>query len=370
MRFAFNECGQWVGASSERKRKGQTYTCGCPDRTRVKLVKASGQPGKRKFDDYFAHVPDKSGCIPSCRVGGESEQHKMAKHLLRENYGQYSFDLFRCKTCKYSERFSCETGRVELEVVSRDGKWRYDCMVMKDEKPFMALEVYHRHKTDEAKQLASQVRVAEFVAEEVIRRNASGFLDNLLVEVSHCENCLHSIIKNGCMTAWNSERDKVLWWEQELEHNWFLWWCDLQFEKTLKSKYGRERAMCILKKYADNINLVRRGGGSYFLEGRKEYFLNGMVLDQEIYVGLISNQSFYVIQQTMAEAHSLGYRNRNIWFLNLDSVNTHYKSIKRHTTEMCDCKWPILKRIESERNICASCFKFGHKSDRCYSRKY
>jgi hypothetical protein len=73
--YALDWKGRWKNAVETPRERGVTYTCDCPDRHIMKLVKPLGL-GKREFRDYFAHISthntDGSGEM-SCRGGGESE---------------------------------------------------------------------------------------------------------------------------------------------------------------------------------------------------------------------------------------------------------------------------------------------------------
>ena len=69
----------WLHASNAT-RDGQ-YTCDCPDGHRVCLKLPSGRENVEYRGPHFSHLPKSD---TECRKGGESLEHKAAKHKLRE----------------------------------------------------------------------------------------------------------------------------------------------------------------------------------------------------------------------------------------------------------------------------------------------
>ena len=113
----------WVHAS-DACRDG-LYTCDCPDGHRVCLKLPSGREHVEYRGPHFSHLPKSDS---ECRGGGESVEHKAAKHMLRAKRGEYSFMTERCPECKREKWESCENGTIEIEVRSADGRWWYDCL--------------------------------------------------------------------------------------------------------------------------------------------------------------------------------------------------------------------------------------------------
>ena len=203
MQYALDASGSWASARLTEYRKHSPFFCGCAERHPVKLVKPTGELGKRPFRDYFAHITsaahDAAGArtVRSCGCS-ESEDHFNAKHKLREMVGRYAFTTFRCVAChrgKVTYTRGCE---VVVEKASKDRQWRYDCLLRRDGKDVAALEVLHSHKVTGEK--ASSVRaagleIAEFRAEDVLRLltdtpGKTVHLENLLVELGTCESCV------------------------------------------------------------------------------------------------------------------------------------------------------------------------------------
>ena len=158
----------------------------------MKLVKPSGLSGKRSFCDYFAHVSDKQTINePICSVGGESLEHRMAKHKLREMAGSYFFATSHCQCCHSEMIVDSAGGSVKLEVVSDDKLWRYDCL-LKIENMEVALEVVYKHLTGNVKvdsTRKSGIEIAEFRACDVIEMQGRTKLDNIKMRIEMCHNC-------------------------------------------------------------------------------------------------------------------------------------------------------------------------------------
>ena len=174
--FALDRAGRWVNAKQTPYSDDGEYRCDCPDRHRLKLVKPSGRPGKRPFEDYFAHVgldPRESCAGGVCRGGGESAVHRRAKQALRESAGRYDFVVWRCQRCPAEGVADSAGAEVGIEVRSEDGRWRYDCLMRRPCGVPVALEVFHTHATGVAKCEAVRalgLEMAEFDAADAMRR--------------------------------------------------------------------------------------------------------------------------------------------------------------------------------------------------------
>ena len=208
--YAFDSNGNWVNANKTEYKKHQVYFCECPERHSMKLVKPSGLPEKRPFCDYFAHVAPNfkrhksmdetiSAVKSSCCSGGESFKHKNAKHILRELVGSYYFTTFRCQCCHAEEIMDSVGGSVSMEIVSVDKRWRYDCLLEKDGKAVVAMEVVHTHLTGSVKidsVRASGLEIVEFRVDDVMEMSKNSLdggrtkLDNIKIKSGKCEPCL------------------------------------------------------------------------------------------------------------------------------------------------------------------------------------
>lgn len=169
------QTGFLISASAGiRKRK---YTCVCPGKHAVCL-----RQGPKRVA-HFAHIPVRGqDTLPTCRNGGESEQHIRAKHKLVEWQGRYRFALKTCKVCRKKTMEDCSNGKLEIEMQSTDKRWRYDVLLTRhDDKSQLALEVYHKHATGEDKAASSTllgVPIAEFDAQDILDLQPGGTLDN------------------------------------------------------------------------------------------------------------------------------------------------------------------------------------------------
>ena len=203
MQYALDASGSWANAKLTEYRKHSQFFCACAERHPVKLVKPSGELGKRPFSDYFAHITRSEHdaadgrTVRSCGCA-ESPDHFNAKHKLREMVGRYAFTTFRCITCHRKRVIYSRGCEVVVEEPSKDRKWRYDCLLRSGGKDVAALEVLHSHKVSREK--ASAVRdggleIAEFRAEDILRLlkdtpSKTVHLENLLVELGTCESCV------------------------------------------------------------------------------------------------------------------------------------------------------------------------------------
>ena len=173
----------WLHAS-HATRDGQ-YTCDCPDRHPVCLKLPSGRENVEYRTPHFSHLPKSN---TECRGGGESAEHKAAKHRLREMRGQYSFVMETCPECKGEMWETCSNGTVGIEVRSADGRWWYDC-VYKSDGYEIALEVFHTHATTQEKIKATRqsgMQLAEFHADEVNAMEPGAELHNLQIVSRIC----------------------------------------------------------------------------------------------------------------------------------------------------------------------------------------
>jgi hypothetical protein len=146
----------------------------------------------------------------------------MAKHRLRELQGLFTFEVQRCPCCKeVAIEENCSGGTIQIEVRSVDGKWRYDCLLVRDDGSKLALEIVHMHYTTDAKVQATRlsgIEIAEFRASEVLDLSSDGGrLNNLLVREIKCVECL---VKKG------------MEWLRDLyvEEFWIMW----NFERMIE----------------------------------------------------------------------------------------------------------------------------------------
>ena len=219
MQYALDANGSWANAKLTEYKKHSQFFCACVERHPVKLVKPSGELGKRPFSDYFAHITRSEQdaadgrAVRSCGCT-ESPEHFNAKHKLREMVGRYTFTTFRCSYCRNTGIIDSAACEVVVEKTSRDRKWRYDCLLRTGGKDVAALEVLHSHKVTREK--ASSVRdggleIAEFRAEDILHLltdspSKTVHLENLLMRhVTCCEKCIKQRTKMEMWFTWDSE---------------------------------------------------------------------------------------------------------------------------------------------------------------------
>ena len=172
------QLGDLVLASNGIKKR--KYVCLCPDAHAVCLKQGTERAV------HFAHIPVRGpdgDFIPSCRSGGESEEHIKAKLKLVEQRGDYSFCLKTCKVCKKKVMEDCRNGTMKIEAWSGDKRWKYDVLYTRSDGSKLALEVYHTHATGENKVLSSTaagIPIAEFDAGDILRMKEGTILDNKL----------------------------------------------------------------------------------------------------------------------------------------------------------------------------------------------
>jgi hypothetical protein len=189
--------------------KKRKYMCMCPDPHPVCF-----RQGEKNVP-HFAHIPVRGPdgeVTHSCRSGGESEEHMMAKHKLVELQGQYSFCLKTCKVCQTQVMEDCKNGTLKIEVQSDDKHWRYDVLYTRhDDGTKLALEVYHTHATGDPKirsSMESGVSIAEFDAGAILSMHAGTVLDNKLDCSWICSDECQTVKHNREMAAREHTRKK------------------------------------------------------------------------------------------------------------------------------------------------------------------
>ena len=316
--FARDKDGRWMNAQKTVYDKKSRYFCECPQRHILKLVKPSGRLGKRTFCDYFAHVTkrqklfdlsaNEKGTIVRCCGSGESLEHRMAKHRLRELQGLFTFEIQRCPCCReVAIEEDCSGGTIKIEVRSVDGKWRYDCLLVRNDGSKLALEIVHMHYTTDAKVQATRlsgIEIAEFRASEVLDMSSDGGrLNNLLVREANCINCLvkkgmewlrdiyveefwimwdfERIIEEGYFTfekrllkkielkrlsdeadlkwmllVWEKENDNIKELERDIATDYISHWNMLEFRKRITGLSSLEKAKLIIREYMGEFYII------------------------------------------------------------------------------------------------------------------
>jgi hypothetical protein len=200
-KWAYNSQGKVVKADTSNYGEGPFF-CSCPHQHEVHLSKPSGKPEKRPFTPYFAHNSDKDRkSICYIKGKGESDDHLLAKALLKENVGNYMFALSQCSDCHENIQViqTRVDDRIELEVIENhsDRKWRYDCCLYRNDSPPVCLEVCNTSKCQIKKVIDCQHRsvlLVEFDVQDVIKNahNPNALLENKLIKYECCHTCLET----------------------------------------------------------------------------------------------------------------------------------------------------------------------------------
>jgi hypothetical protein len=95
----------------------------------------SGREGIRHIRPHFYH---ESSAARTCYAYGESDIHLSAKHKIREHMmvtgRTITIEEEICPTCSSVTRtssFHSSECKVVLEKRSKNGKWRYDCVIIR-----------------------------------------------------------------------------------------------------------------------------------------------------------------------------------------------------------------------------------------------
>jgi len=386
--YALDSSGKWINAAKTAYKAGVVYFCDCPDRHRMKLVKSSGRDDRRHFSDYFAHVTPKhklNGKVISCRPCGESALHRIAKQKLREMQGKYTFAVEECPECHKKVLEDCSGGQIRIEVSSSNGRWRYDCMLFRDEKPAMALEILHTHATSREKienTRASGLLLAEFRADEVNNMTEGGQLCNLQTVFRQCKICRDLEVKLLRLEELELECDILADQQSDICAAYEKQWNIQNIELLIELKPLKEKAKSIIEIFCDILIIENPRYGdvpvlpSKTLEHGFELERGDGLPTKHMYLLLVDNaeeDDCLFIQSQLLFAHGLQIERDFVLVLHASTLVCRLSQIKAaymnsDSFYLKDCKWPILKTIEDGHNICASCGKRGHKSEKCFRK--
>ena len=215
--WAFNEKNVPVLAVHARKEDGP-FHCHCGKLHPVHLSKPSGDPDKRSFQAYFAHnhvVGVNGDHFGPCSRGGESREHCLAKVLLQVLQGRYSFGLEECQ-CGWMKHEYCKGGEMHLEFRDVKDRWVYDCCLVREGVPCLALEVKNTHATTVEKLRSVQNKhlpLAEFHCNDILKLlddpTQSRFLTNLQMAKVECADCQRKADELARMNKIREEEQRV-----------------------------------------------------------------------------------------------------------------------------------------------------------------
>ena len=437
--YAYNNSGNWVNAKEILYSKTARYFCECPQRHILKIVKPSGNLGKRKFCDYFAHITkkqrtahssaEKLACFSSA---GESLEHRNAKHMLREMQGLYTFSIKDCPCCSKTAVYEdCLHGKISIEVRSVDGKWRYDCLLERDDGTKLAMEIAHTHFTTAEKILATRlsgIEIAEFKASDVLNMTNGCRLENLQANKFKCMDCLvqggiqwlsdmykeeiqiicefenlldhgHYVIekrhleylkmiqrdKDWIVWCWENEVDIIKDLDKDIATDYQAQWVQLEFRKSLIGMEVMNRAKMIFRHYLQEIYIIHPiygeiqidniwkedNSGFYIKNGQWMGNAIGNQVNQDLYIYFFNDENDIKGNAWKPD----GIIRKCVMFVrtlkviaDLSKIETQIRNYDHH--EFKDCKWPILKRLENTFfGSCANCGIPGHTSERCRQKE-
>lgn len=425
--YAFDVNGRWVNAKQTKYEKYQVFFCDCPNKHRMKLVKPSGLCGKRAFCDYFAHIgsgkkKQKTEQTMSCMNGGESLQHRLAKHKLRELVGSYYFAVFRCRQCLSETIVDSVNCSVSIEVVSKDKRWRYDCFLSCEGLPVAALEVVHMHLTSVSKAQSTResgLEIAEFRVSDVLgmQNDSRTKLENLKVKIGRCQQCEIRESYIWVRDCFVDELFELIRQEEAIIDNYIL--VDQQrIKNEIQSIKRRNELIRKSKQWIYDCFVEDQ----HELEKQENEISEGMIRDLNIKIALQCTDVVEKCKTLLALSlfrlqidvplvgvlsfgkfikcpHGLLVQDFNTtiptkmmfiylihnkettkfipWhksvepefhiFLHCSSIMRLFSSPNKNLVILKDCRWPTLKEIESKHGICACCQRKtqNHTSDNC-----
>lgn len=367
--------------------KTAEYFCECPERHKLKHVKPSGKAHKRSFTAYFAHITNGKRQRESsiCGPGGESLQHRLAKHRLREYVNVLSFATKQCTTCGTESILECKDYSIKLEMRSDDGLWRYDCMLYDtDGVKRYALEVVHKHFTGQVKADATRqagLGIAEFAVADVMGLGPMPRkLDNILVMRRECETCQQKELEVGRVKE--MEQEVRIWQEcSTVVYNAMMeLWESKAFTRSLAfMKSDVDRATAILYHYQKKLWFETHRWGRISLHKRLIPSLYGLVLNVDG-TEIPAEKAFLMVTDRSWEfnaAHGIRAGMKSVWQrhsicknlvfgLTSENVINRLGEIQAGKEVLLTNQlYAILKKIEDDQQICSQCGAYGHKSEVC-----
>ena len=200
-----NEIGQLGECALKIKRDDVYYCYTCQPRHKVTFVHL--QDPRYKLHGTFRHASHVD--VKRCGFGGnggcggggtgESEEHFKAKYLLQKHVGRYGFNLERCVDCHRGPLQSTENAEVVIEerVTMDSNQYSFDSVLKRNGKSLVVMEVFHTHKTTQAKEdviRKHDIAFAEFKSSEIIAKLQNPckpwvYLHNHRVKMGVCACC-------------------------------------------------------------------------------------------------------------------------------------------------------------------------------------
>ena len=401
--YALDTLGRWVNASHTTSRRGAVFYCDCPEKHAMKLVKPSGKEGKRPFLDYFAHVfkrqKTSNGGNHQCKSGGESREHREAKHKLREMVNVLKFATEVCPCCGKKEIFSGTGHKIRMELRSGDGRWRYDCVMFDaNDSAVFVLEIAHSHFTGREKIQSTRLDglgIAEFTSEDVMAWNTWGELRNIQMVLRKCIDCK---AKDICQAISKKINEEIDYWsdlEETINEGMDATWkCQILRGEISLIASDIEKALVIIRTYHRQMTVSNGRWGDINLccniAETTLGFLLHRVNDYSCTSVPSKNMFLVVLDDSWKQNGCQRVQNhlKSIWTahsvcrdfvlaVNASTVLNRLSLLEEafidsynqsKTVGFKDCLFAILKEAENEVQVCANCGVYGHKSQAC-SRK-
>ena len=402
--YALDTHGNWINAKETLYSKHNEFFCGCPQKHKMKLVKPSGNAGKRTFCDYFAHIntqdvkrrkvePD-----PCIQHAGESALHRMAKQRLREMHGFFHFVAQECPQCHGDQIFErCEGGRIGIEISSVDGKWRYDCLFVEESsKRKIALEILNTHASSSEKIANTRAQdgwdIAEFKATDVMTQLVIGkntLLHNLIAQQKLCQQCLMQKAAEWQEECFFEEKNVLEKWNNvELTHAYWTYEALRLHRLDQISKFNNKLIVLgennikicklIFTEFLLNINIQMNQGSKVKLRKIVREDSNGLLLYTQGDKHKNPRHFLYVIFTASDKPEELkqiqwkqvGVARDKVVMLSaedvvrdLDSIISQYLKQSAHIFH--NFEWPQSKSNGAAASFCARCCIYGHTSETC-----
>lgn len=396
--------GAWISAKLAPNNE-RAYVCDCDTQHRLKLVRPSGEDGRRPFASYFAHINAANVC-----GGGEGPLHRLAKHQLREWFSAeggttttIAFHTLFCSLCKRASE-KCEFGahlgqQLRLERRSENGRWRYDCLIYSSAPSSVgavyAFEVLCTHRSTRGKikdTRASGVGIAEFraagVGEAIAAACRSGqtelWLENLVLQRGVCSSCRRSMVEAAILAEYDATHAEWARLEAAMasEHE-AIYERKRHVRETrallAQAPTQQQQARVLLEacgavmrcgalplhgvRHVKDSAVFAFGDGNVLLVVEDDCREQGCErLHMEITLAwkrlsVPRDRVFAIAAATIAR------RTEQILLAALHGIAANDE------VEFKDCLFPILMHAENEQQICATCGILGHRSVGCRFRR-
>jgi len=244
----------------------------------------------------------------------------------------------------------------------------------------IALEIFHTHATTMEKiteTRAAGICIAEFSAKEVNDMKPGHRLNNLQVTQKMCSACDVKDTISKQFVAIQQEHDEVLRQELAIVRGYHIMSGNPKLDKTFSFKSLKERALLILDFFAENMKISHPRFNDIHL-GKHWRFKDGIKIETKlpaphcivlILDAIELEQPNFILSQ-IANAQKDRVPKEFVFMVHARTILNSISHLERSRLNgikysFKDCSWPILKTLERNLHICASCCKTGHSSESC-----